>query len=405
MAHRLGGFALALLIVAGQIKANPALQWVPVDITVLALGLVLLMMLVSRMKDGPATPWVWLPFVVWVGALITLLIGVYPSAYGAAKVQTFYTVTLLLAVAPFYLLRDKRQRSAFLFTIVGVGVFSIISVLSSAPDENLYGRVSAEGTDTIGTARLVMGGAIILAVFAIAARKRAFLRLAATGAAGVLAVVALMTGSRGPALAAGIALAIAVIFSPQFKKYRVRAITAMVIIGGAAVWWVSSRDNVGFGRILELFTGGTDRSILARNTLWQIASESAVIHPVGMGWGSFEAVGGINPYPHNLVLEIAYEQGWGSVLLLLILLVAGVVAAVRRASDVAGVALLALLIFSIFNAMVSSDINGSRLLVVTLFAAWAVPTALKARVGSAAENLDAKPTVRGLRQRNPIRSR
>nr|WP_277987102.1 O-antigen ligase family protein [Microbacterium esteraromaticum] len=195
-------------------------------------------------------------------------------------------------------------------------------------------------------------------------------RLFAVGFAVVLVAVAVMTGSRGPAIAAALSLVIAVSMAPMFGRRRVRTLVGVGALGAVTVLVVASEGNAGFNRILSFLNGESDTSSGARTLLWESAWQGLIQHPLGQGWGSFAPLGGANLYPHNLLLEIGYELGVIPAAVTIIVIVAAVAAAARRATDVSETAFFALLMFSIFNAMVSSDVNGSRMMVVTLFAAW-----------------------------------
>ncbi|PRB56774.1 hypothetical protein CQ034_18470 [Microbacterium sp. MYb45] len=371
MAQRLGGYAIVLLVVAGQFKSHPALSWLPFDLTLVAGGIVAIAMVISVFGLGAPSRFTILPVILWLLLLPTVATAM-PSPYGQTKVFTLFTITFLLALSPFFLLRTPTQRRSFLHALVVAGAIASIDVLAGGSSVELYGRVSAEGTDTIGTARLAMAGAVALAVIAMSRESRVRVRLFSLFGALSLAVIALMTGSRGPALAAALSILVAVALAPMFNKYRVRALAAVAALGTVAVFVVARDGNVGFARILTFVSGDTDRSSLARTQMWEAAWEGILRVENGQGWGSFAEIGGPNPYPHNLLLEVGFEAGFIAMVAVAVLLLAGAISALRRATDGTGVAFFALLVFSAFNAMVSSDINGSRLLVVVLFAAWAV---------------------------------
>lgn len=371
MAQRLGGYAIVLLVVAGQFKSHPSLTWLPFDLTIVAGAIVAIAMLASLVGLGAPSRFVLIPVILWLALLPTIATAM-PSSYGQTKVFTLFTITLLLALSPFFLLRTPLQRRAFLHALVVAGLIASVDVLAGGSSVELYGRVSAEGTDTIGTARLAMSGAVALAIIAMSRASRPRTRLLSLIGALALAVIALMTGSRGPALAAALSILLAVALAPMFKKYRVRALLAVAALGTVAVFFLARDGNVGFTRILAFVSGDSDRSSLARRGMWEAAWAGILNADAGQGWGSFAEIGGPNPYPHNLLLEVGFEAGFLSMIVVGLLLLTGVVSALRRATDSTGVAFFSLLVFSIFNAMVSSDVNGSRLLVVVLFAAWAV---------------------------------
>lgn len=382
-----------LLVVAGQFKAHPALAWIEWDLTLIAGGVVALAVVISMLGLGLPSRKMLIPIILWV-VLLPTVAAAAQSDYGQTKVLTLFTVTFALAFSPFFLLRTSLQRRSFLHALVVAGVISAIDVLQGGSSVELYGRVAAEGTDTIGTARLAMAGAIALAVIAMSRESRMAVRLAAIGGSGLLAIVALMTGSRGPALAAVLSVIVAITIAPMFKKYRVRTLVAVGVLGGIAVFVVAREGNVGFSRILSFVNGETDRSSGARTILWEAAWDGIAQTGGGLGWGAFADLGGVNTYPHNLLLEVGYEVGFIAMLVVAGVLITSLISSGRRATDATGVAFFALLVFSAFNAMVSSDVNGSRLLIAVLFASWAIALPSKSD-----PELPDTPAQRGARTR------
>lgn len=400
MAQRLGGYAIVLLVVAGQFKSHPSLTWLPFDLTLVAGAIVAFAMLASLVGLGAPSRFVLIPVILWLALLPTIATAM-PSPYGQTKVFTLFTITLLLALSPFFLLRTPLQRRSFLHALVVAGAMASVDVLAGGSSAELYGRVSAEGTDTIGTARLAMSGAVALAIIAMSRASRPRTRLLSLIGALSLAVIALMTGSRGPALAAALSILLAVALAPMFKKYRVRALVAVAALGTVAVFFLARDGNVGFTRILAFVSGDSDRSSLARKEMWEAAWTGILNVDVGQGWGSFAEIGGPNPYPHNLLLEVGFEAGFLSMIVVTLVLLTGAVSALRRAVDSTGVAFFALLVFSIFNAMVSSDVNGSRLLVVVLFAAWTVSLPPKSGAAGATSASDQSAMTGSSKQQTP----
>lgn len=371
MAQRLGGYSLALLILAGQFKGHPALEWMGWDLTLVAAVIVVLFSVAAAFSMGHLRRTILIPIALWVALLPTIAL-VSPTPYGQTKITTLFTITFALALAPYFLLRTDKQRRGFLHGLVVGGLISAVDVMTGGQNAELYGRVAAEGTDTIGTARIAMSGAIVLAVLALSRKNAKSTRIISVMLAGALAVVALMTGSRGPALAAAIALLGAAALTPMFKKHRVRSLVGIGIIGAIAVFVVAREGSAGYSRILSFLNGESDTSTNARTALWESAWSGIQQNPLGFGWGAFADLGGRNTYPHNLLLEVGFEIGVVAAVAVAIVLISALVSSARRATNPVGVAYFALLIFATFNAMVSSDINGSRMLVVVLFASWVV---------------------------------
>ena len=87
-------------------------------------------------------------------------------------------------------------------------------------------------------------------------------------------------------------------------------------------------------------------------------------------WGGLSFESRTLWYPHNLPVEILAGAGIFVAFGLLAFFLATWVRSSRMSCDPVRAIFFALLVFSFANALVSSDIDGARLLVVMAFAAW-----------------------------------
>lgn len=371
LSRRFGPILLALLVVLGQIKGNPLLAWVPFDLTIIVSGLVLACAFVSRVHEGRTTGRVGAPLLLWVLFLPAIALVTTWDSYSSTKVLTLFTVTLTLAIAPFYLMRFDDQRRRFLITSVVVAMLALADAMFFSEEPVMEGRLEFDGSNTIGSARVAMAGAIILIIAASTpgTRHRWRLPFAALGIGA--AVSAIMTGSRGPVVAAAIALIVTAFIAPGLRRYRGRMIVALTLVAALVVWF--SESTTGFDRLLLLLDeNGTSQQ--SRVFLLQMSWDMFQAHPFGTGWGTFTAQNGFYRYPHNLLAEIGVEAGLIVLAIVALGLLATAIRAARAAQDGTTITLFALLIFAIFNAMVSGDINASRLMVVVIFAVWVLPS-------------------------------
>jgi O-antigen ligase len=368
-----GPLALALLIWAGSLKETPLFDWVPVDLTLAAAVVVAAAVIDSRLRGGGATKAVAAPLLFFTMLLPAALINQSPTAYSISKIAVLFTISLLLAVAPFYLLRANRQRTVFLLALVAFGVLSAANLIF-APTEvaNSPGRFIVEGSNTIAVSRIVLAAAVILLIAATVRGLRLTRRFVMALGAVVLTAVATLTGSRGPLIALLLAIGVTVVTATVYRRYRVRAvlgIVGVVLIGG---WYLlQSSQSEGLARIVGTLTGESGTAPDARVLIWSYALELFTGQPLGRGWGAFTFMG--MQYPHNLFLEIAVEAGVLVLAVVLVLLVATLLRGAHVAVDWQTSAILGLFVFAFANAMVSSDINGNRLLLVAGFAIWAIP--------------------------------
>ena len=369
-----GPVSLAVLVYAGSIKSNSAVAWIPGDLTFIAAACVALAVAGARIGGQHATGRLAIPLLLWT-AFITGIFAASLEGYSATKVYTLFTLTLLCAVAPFYLLAQQRQRYTFLVALlVGTTVTAVqrlfFTTVAADADTN---RLSFVNTNTIITAQLAGTGALVAILCAVFVPLALRHRVALFGIAAMLLYTLLASGSRGPFGGFVLALIVSVVFLPGFKKYRGRAIVIGGLLVGFAIRQAVQNGSDGATRILEaLATGGRDEN---RAGLWQAAVTQINSHPLGVGWGGFDS---FSPYPHNIFLEVAIETGWivGAIFVSLLALAVVKLRAAATTPDI-GI-LFALLIFALFNAMVSSDINGDRLMWVAAGVGWATLSPLAA---------------------------
>lgn len=367
----LGPFFLALLVTAGQVKSSRIFSWIPIDLTVLALSLVVVGSIHATLSFGLPKSQVIIPIAIWVLFLPAVLLNPVEVSDGS-KVFTLFTVTLSLALAPFFILRRPEQRDTFIWSLAFISAFAVLNSLFVSPTlaDDFSMRQVLEGADTIGSSRVAFSASLVFLIFAMLRGFAAIHRLAFTGVALTTAYFAISTGSRGPALSMLAALALTVTLAPVFRRYRVRAIGAMAATLALVIPIGYSSASEGLVRIMGVILGEGDTSTQAREALWSEAEKMIGEHPFGTGWGFFESTQG--SYPHNLILELGAETGIVVTAIFIIFIAGSLHRGIRAATTPADTVLLALLVFSFCNSMVSSDFNDNRLLIVCLFAPWAI---------------------------------
>lgn len=367
MTNFLGPASLALLALAGLVKANSALAWVPFDLTVIAAVLVAAFAVSARVHQRRRGSGLKVVVVLWA----IFLLGVVQASmvgYSESKVYTLFTITLLCALAPSYLLVTQQQREVFLQMLLAISVLSSVQGLFfSTPVTAEAQRLTFENADTIVTAQLSGAGALVALLFALRPDARPKYRVTLLTVAALLVYTLLAAGSRGPFGAFVVALAVTLMLSACYQKYRGRA-----LIGGAVVLILALRRAVeegsaGAERIFAaITTGEVDRN---RALLWGTARRFAEANPFGIGWGGFEPFS-FSPYPHNILLEVAAEAGWLPLIALMSALAIAGVRLKRGAVTVDVACMFALFIFGVMGAMVSSDINGVRLMWIAASVGW-----------------------------------
>jgi len=371
---------LAAYLSVGVFKADPRLQWLPVDATVLlalvVAGLTFVDLLQSGFRFHRNLGWMLLLFAVFAIPVPWTEF----HAYGWEKVSRFFTLTLIAAVAPFALLQRPGAVYRFfnalcLFSVV-MGVDAALQLLQGSGDVT---RLSAFGANPISFGRAM--GCVLLwcAALGVEGRLRGDLAVGGVAASGVLLVA---SGSRGPLLAALGSLAAA---GPLFYWRNARAMmrfglaAAAVAVVLALALLIAPEDSG--NRIGRLARGSLGASELTRLDAYTRSLRLIAVHPEGIGWGGFAhrvdqlgTAGADRQYPHNLLLEAFLEGGWVAGLYLLLLLAGIGVRVARLRSTTEHHGLFLFFLFFLVNSMVSGDLNDNRhlfaLMAMGLYAGW-----------------------------------
>lgn len=377
-ANRVGAVTLAVLVSAGSLKAHPTLAWLPVDLTLLAAVVLTALVVASFFRGGTAPGAAWIPivFIAATAPAAPLLSG----AYGASKSLLFYTLTLLCMLSAVLLLRDRRQRAAFLTTLAVIAVLVALALTLAPERPSIWSEVvMLPGTNTISTSRMILTGVIIITLRAMLSERPLVDRALLLALAGCMTLAALNTGARGPALATAAGVGMALLISLPSGRRGLRSLLVAAAAIGVLGFFASQSTTGGVDRIVALVLGGTDTSTNARAKFWETSLQHILGSPLGSGWGSFGRLvsaktGTPSAYPHNSILEITLEAGWLAGLAFVILLIAALWRYMRLSNHRLTVVLLALFIFAVVNSMVSGDVNDNRLMWTLLVLPFALGT-------------------------------
>lgn len=360
--HPIWVLALVGLGYAGYIKGLPALASLGVDLTGLFAAVVALAVLLQVARGRTMSRSVLLLAVCWLTFLVGAAGGLWYEG-GPYKVALLFTVTLLCALAPSWLMGSEQSRRWLLPAVVVAGL-CMAAALMLNPDrevESLYGRLTLEGSNSIGTARVVGAGAAVALVMGLAGRGRRWLWLAA---AVVMAAVLMLVGSRGPFVGLLVAVVVALLFGGKARG-RLGVCVLGILAGASLVLIVIRSQNRAAERIGSLITGASsdDTRLALVNQCLEVISG----HPLGVGWGGFSEVAlrgslqGQYSYPHNIVLEIAAEGGWLAAAAFLVIVAVSLAGFLRHAQTRDGAALLSMGVYWIVVAQTSGDVNANRM--------------------------------------------
>lgn len=350
---------LAVLAFIGYIKGAPVVESSPIDLTLIGVATVATVVFTTAPR---------LMLIKGVAPLallyIALLVGAVPigssTPYSTVKVQQIVLLVPICLLGGRLVLGTEPAREAWLRVVVILG--GIIAALTLVfPDAVAAksGRLLIEEGNTIGSARGIGAALTVLAVWMLCGTRRRFVSLLAVV---VFVGILLLIGSRGPILAAGVAITAATLLSRQPGR-SVRML--FVTLGGGVTGWIAISQTEHLSR--RLFTLQDDSSDVRRN-LW---SETLVIardHPLGIGWGQLYShmdagLGadlGVRQYPHNLLLEIISEAGWVTGVVTLIVIGYALLLQRRATITTTETGMFALLIFALVSSMVSGDIPSNR---------------------------------------------
>jgi len=401
--------AMAAFLFAGDLKAEPRLAWVPVDLTLLTGGLLaaVVALRVARGARPASVPALALLGVWWL-TFLPGVAGAVDSPYAFQKVGTLFTFSPLAALAPLWLLEEAGDLGRMVRAMAGFALAITLSgLLGAGTDLEAPARLQAFGAGTISLGR-ASGLLFILAALALedgAPRVPAFLILALAG------ITALFSGSRGPIVSALLVLGLLVgvgrrgrrveqaedalpprhpraaldasaspmeakpysspfiPFHPRSSPSKARlAMLRLAAAGGLAALVALSLSFAPSGsmRRLESFFrgeyGGSEQyRVQALQRCWELIPDA----PAGLGWGRFAThvdpeKGLPRQYPHNLLAEVTLEGGWLCGAATLGVLAAAAAAAWSRTAAPAGRIAFAGLLFYLANAMVSGDVNDNR---------------------------------------------
>lgn len=293
-----------------------------VDYTVLCAVLVLFAMACSFVKSGGRLKNILtIPLVVYLLLATILLLGTtYTSApnYGLEKSLRFATLGFIAFLAPIIFAHSTKEIKLMIWIIFAVGILiSIITIISP------YGSVLGESAETrgaflesgpLGTAVKISTAAVIAFVFAIMTHTSKRLRIVSFVIIALNLVGIIITASRGPFIGLGLTWLATIFVCHKFiSKAWLPFIAGAIVIGLALSF--TKLPEVATRRVATVWKSGYDmkEAAYARTEMftWTIKRSADRLF-LGHGTGAFAIDRGgqdIRAYPHNIILELLYEQG------------------------------------------------------------------------------------------------
>jgi O-antigen ligase len=306
---------------------------------------------------------------------VWLLARLGPSldpAYGSRKLQLFVIGNLTLLVAGIVIgpragRVDLFVTVALLMSVLGAAALAR-GLLSGAVETGVGGRFALTSADSpIGLGREA-GRGLLLATYVLLVSRLPWQRLIALCAIPAVAIPFMASGSRGPVvgLIAGLLVLLGTTFRDPARRRNILLIAVGAILAASLVPQLVPGHDV--SRTLSIFSGENGgQSSNGRSHLWSLAWTLFTSHPLaGIGTGSFHRFGGVELYPHNLVLEAASELGIVGLVLIVGFLVALAWTCVRAVRGTTGVdrdhaaLVAALAAAAVVNAAFSGDVSSNE---------------------------------------------
>ena len=355
--------SLALFLTAGAFKA--AIPSV-VDLSI-AFGVVVGILTVVRLIKEKGTTRI--PRVLWLSAGIALLMGLgvigspVPE-FALDKFLRFAVLGLLAFFGTCVLVRDRASVRRLMLSLAVIGSALSFQALLVGGAEALE-RFTTVGSGTIWMGRAASLG--VLAVIAIWVNERTR-NWWFTLPIGMVTIIALLgSGSRGPTAgvvaAVGTLIVLRMISSGRSKGSVSVVVFVVVILTVMSLFFVPA---VALERYERAVSDDPWESILIRGRLAQQGLELIGEHPLaGVGTAGFAENAGDYVYPHNILIELWSENGVIAFAMILLLVAVALRAAGLGVVKVGGTEIdwiMLMLVASVVNSMVSSDVNGNRLL-------------------------------------------
>jgi O-antigen ligase len=383
LAFREPALFLVAVLFAPQLKAYWPLQRLDhvVDLTVTMLaGLALgvgwrLMKYLARIdrtprpKFGELPKWPLFGFAVFA-AVVAISYSYTPAvSYGGTELLRFLGIGTLMLIAPFVILRSDQDLRRFVVLFLGAGIILALQMIVHVDD-----RQSGSTTDItrIGAGWL-MGMLILLALYYRPFRRPAHNTAQAWILVPIFSFALIASAARGPIVALLVVLVLNLATSA--KMFSRLVLTALLLgVSTYAAFSVfrqidPSRYNSKVNQMADLVEGkSTTGSAAARLTFYRQTLAAIPDHLVlggGIGsWSVFYYGADERGYPHNLLLQIAFEQGVLGIAALGFFLatMAAVSLQMLRKTGTRYAVFPSLVLFCVIVSMFSGDLDDNRIL-------------------------------------------
>jgi O-antigen ligase len=346
-------------------------------------------------------------------ALIITASYVYTNApnYGGSKLARFLTIGFLFFIAPFFLILTEENFRRFARAFVAFSVATALQLIYTLE----HGSVDPNADITRIGAGWLLGMAAILVLFYPLVPSRRGQRALFIFALPLCVAGLVASAARGPILALAVAVVLGAI--TWLRQGRLRGRTALVLLlllsaGFGGAYFIFRQADLGkyTGKADEfatIVTGGSSsgsagkRLDFYKNTLAAIPNHLMLGTGIG-SWSTFYYGTDLRNYPHNLLLEITFEEGViGLAAFSAFLFVVGAaIFRMQRESRSHFLALALIVLYCVIVSLFSGDLDDNRLLWlwagITLAICRTVRLRLKAAAGPFPKRAYRRPSAQQL---------
>lgn len=373
-----------LFLFAGLYKGDPRLEWVPVDLTALFLGLSVISGLVIVIKRGMVfnrkAVILCMLYIAFAGWALSTYLWTPGRIYSTQKVLYIWTLVLWALAAPALIISaDLRRIKRFGIIVILFSIIVSFEAISQYIQAGQPGFVRVFGSNYLGLGRIAGLALIISYAYFLFWARSSFAKLIAVALAGLFLWVLLVGGARGPFIAAIFSASIPIFFAMHIslkrrviKIERFAGLITIIIIAAIvlfAFFYQTGQMTQTMYRLQVLASDGMGDSVEARIQHYAHAMEVWGQAPLtGNGIGAWPILNdGVDSrgYPHNVFLEVLVELGLVGLILFSMLIVYALT--FLKPLKAAGaqplkILLLMLIMYTFLNSMVSGDIPDNRLL-------------------------------------------
>ena len=300
---------------------------------------------------------------------------VYTNApsYGGSKLTRFLSIGILLFIAPFFLILTEEHLRRFARAFVGLSAVTAIQLIYTLE----YGTQDPTVDITRIGAGWLLGMAVILVLFYPLVPSRRGQRALYISVLPLCIAGLVASAARGPLVALSVAVLLGSI--TWLRQGRLRARTALMLllllsVGVGGAYLALRQANLGkytakTDEFATLASGGSSSGSAGERLDYYRATLAAIPdHPLlgnGVGsWSRFYYGNDLRNYPHNLFLEIAFEEGLlGLAVFFTFLFLVGVsILRMLRESRSHFLALGLLVLYCVLVSLFSGDLDDNRVL-------------------------------------------